>query len=512
MAAEPAAAWLLSLPQARLRLPLLAGSALLGALAYPGVNWHLLIWVFLVPVFSCALVRTPRQAFLDGWLHGVVFFTLLLRWLDHTLRTYSVIPWPLTWLPILGLASYLGLYTGLVAAVLSWVCRRRGPGMSLALAPFLWIAGEWARGHLFSGFPWGLLGYSQAFVLPVIQIAEWTGVYGVSFLIGSVNAALAGAVSLGWRRAAAGVAAAAALLVLALGVGWQASAASAEGTLRVSVVQPSIDQARKWDSELLAETLELYRTLTLEARRASPALVIWPETATPILLRHDRVTLERLRALSAEVRAPLVMGALDREPGGSRRYVNSAFFLTEQGIGAKYDKIHLVPFGEYVPLAGLFGFVRRWAEFISEFDSGTVPVVFPFGEAPFGVVICYEGLFPELFRQFVATGAKFMVNMTNDAWFGETSGPWQHLAVLPLRAVENRVAIVRAANTGVSAVIEPSGRIRRALGLFQRGVVEDRVSGRTRTTFYTRYGDAFAYACLGLSLIAVGWAALRKAA
>jgi len=261
---------------------------------------------------------------------------------------------------------------------------------------------------------------------------------------------------------------------------------------------------------MLAQTLEIYRGLTLEAGRTSPNLVIWPETAMPLLLRADPSVLERLRGLSGEVRAPLVVGAIDVDPRAGR-YFNSAFFLTEQGIEAKYDKIQLVPFGEYVPLSGLLGFVRGWAEFISEFEPGRARVVFPFRDAPFGVVICYEGLFPELFREFVANGARFMVNITNDAWFGETSGPWQHLAVLSLRAVENRVGIARAANTGVSAMIEPSGRIRQTLGLFRRGVLGDHATTSRRSTFYTRYGDVFAYACLGLALATLGWAVSRRA-
>ncbi len=512
MASDPSALTLAVLERARSRLPLLLGAALLGVLAYPRTSWDLLIWVSLVPVFSCALARTPRQALLDGWLHGLAFFTLLLRWLDHTFENYSRIPWPLTWLPILGLAAYCGLYTGLVAAGASWLCRRRGPGWGLAAVPFCWIAGEWVRGNFLSGFPWGLLGYSQAFVLPVIQIAEWTGVYGVSFLIASTNAALAGVMVLGWRQGVGGLVAAAVFLLFSVAVGWQALRAVGEESVRVALVQPSIEQAGKWEPGSLAQTLDIFRSLTMEAGKSSPALVIWPETALPLFLRHDPATLERVRALAAEVRAPIVLGAVDAEPRGGRRYFNSAFFLSERGIERKYDKIHLVPFGEYVPLARVLSFVRGWGDFISEFDSGTVPAVFPFSQAPFGVVICYEGLFPELFRQFVAKGARFMVNITNDAWFGETSGPWQHLAVLPLRAVENRVTVARAANTGVSGVIEPSGRIRRALGLFQRGVVEDSLAVRTRTTFYTRHGDLFAYACLGLSFGVLGWAGLRTPA
>ena len=485
-------------------------SAVLAVLAYPTANWHLLIWVSLVPLLCCALTRLPRQALADGWLTGAVFFALLLRWLDHTFRTYSAIPWPLTWLPILGLAGYCGLYTGAVAAGVSWVSRRLGPGLALASAPFFWVAGEWMRGHLLSGFPWGLLGYSQAFVPPVIQIAEWTGVYGVSFVIVSVNAALAGAVALGWRRAGHGAGAAALLLVLTLAAGWYSLGPGSERSVRVVVVQPSINQAEKWEPTVLDRTLAVYDRLTLEAKGFSPALVIWPETAVPLFLRQDPVTLERLRLLSVQVRAPLLLGAVDADPPGTRRYFNSAFFLSEQGIGGKYDKIHLVPFGEYVPLSKFLGFVRAWAAFISEFESGEGRTLFPLGDARFGVVICYEGIFPELFREFVAEGAQFMVNITNDAWFGETSGPWQHLAVLPLRAVENRVAIARAANTGVSAIVEPSGRISQTLGLFRRGILEDHLPARPRATFYTRHGDLFAYACLGFSLAVLGGARVGR--
>jgi len=169
-----------------------------------------------------------------------------------------------------------------------------------------------------------------------------------------------------------------------------------------------------------------------------------------------------------------------------------------------------VPFGEYVPLSGLIGFVRSWAEFISDFGAGEARTVFPLPGAPFGTVICYEVIFPDLFRSFVAGGAGFMVNITNDAWFGRTSGPWQHLSVLPLRAVENRVAIARAANTGVSAFIEPTGRVAEFLPLFERGVLRSQLPLRGRETLYTRFGDWLAYLCAGLSVAAFGWALFRR--
>ncbi|MFQ5898299.1 MAG: apolipoprotein N-acyltransferase [Candidatus Methylomirabilia bacterium] len=505
------------LTRAKARVPLLVASAALGHLAYPQTDWHLLIWVSLAPVFACAMRRSPWQAFADGWIHGLTFFILLLRWLDYTFQTYSLIPWPITWLPLLGLAGYCALYTGLVAAAVSWLGTRVGTGWALASAPVLWVAAEWLRGHLLSGFPWGLLGYSQASVLPVIQVAEWTGVYGVSFLIAGTNAALAAAAALSWRRAWGGQVALAALLLATVTFGWQLLPSPETGRLRVVVVQPSIDQAQKWDPELLDKSLGIYRALTLKAAEVSPALVVWPETAAPIFLRRDPATLARVRALAGEIRAPVLLGSVDSGQAGDGLPLNSAFLVTKQGIGAKYDKMHLVPFGEYVPLSRLLGFVRGWAEFISDFAAGRHPVVFGDGRAPFGVVICYEGLFPELFRQFVKGGAEFMVNITNDAWFGTTGGPWQHLAVLPLRAVENRVAIARAANTGVSAIIAPSGQIRQSLGLFRRGTIEAQLPLRTRRTFYTRYGDVFAYTCIALAILAgcLGcwrpWASVRPA-
>jgi len=169
-----------------------------------------------------------------------------------------------------------------------------------------------------------------------------------------------------------------------------------------------------------------------------------------------------------------------------------------------------VPFGEYVPLAWLIGFVRSWAEFISDFAAGQSETIFPLPRAPFGTVICYEVIFPEVFRAFVARGAAVMVNITNDAWFGRTSGPWQHLGMVPLRAVEHRVAIARSANTGVSAFVEPSGRVSRLLPLFERGVLHHRVALRTRTTLYTRLGDWLAHGCLALGAAVLGFAFFRR--
>jgi apolipoprotein N-acyltransferase len=495
------------------RVLVLAAAGVLGALAFPKAGWSPLAWIWLVPALVSGLMRPRRAALLDGWLAGTVFYVVLLRWLDHTFLHYSAIPWPLTWLPIAALAAYCGLYVGGLAGAVAWLRARLGPGPALALAPALWVVGEWLRGWLMGGFPWGLLGYSQAAQLPVIQVAELGGVYAVSFLIVAVNAALAGLLALGPRRAWPGAAAVLVLLVGALVFGVHAIArasAASGGSAEVAVIQPSIEQTIKWDPARHAQILDIYERLTREAARDRPAVVLWPETATTIFLRGDPVLVERLRRLSEEVGTPILVGSIDRRERPREQFLNSAFLLTGQGITAKYDKIHLVPFGEYVPLASLLGFVKGWAEFISEFGTGDVETVFPLPGAPFGTVICYEVIFPELFRGFVARGAAFMANITNDAWFGETSGPWQHLGMLPLRAVEHRVAIARAANTGVSAFVEPTGRVGPTLPLLERGILRRRIPLRERATLYTRFGDWLVYASAGMGAAGVALALYRR--
>ena len=491
---------------------LLVGSALLLALAFPRTDWEVAGWFALVPLLVTAIGTPPRVAFGWGWLYGLAFFLVLLRWLDYTFRTYSAIPWPLTWGPLFLLAAWCGLYVAAVSGLVSLIAGRLSPGWALATAPCLWVGGEWLRGHFLGGFPWGTLGYSQYLRLPVIQVAELGGVHAVSFVLVAVNAALAGALVLGWGRALTGLGLAAALLAAVLTFGHlRLREAPRPAEVHIALMQPAIEQPLKWDPEHATVVLKIYLELTRQAGAARPDLIVWPETASPTVLRRDPGLLRTLAALSGELQTPLLIGSVDVLDGQPPRLSNAAFVVTERGIVGRYDKIHLVPFGEYVPLSGVIGFVRGWAEFIAELEPGTRAVVFTGPPAPFGVVICYEGIFPDLFREFVNNGARVMVNMTNDGWFGRTSGPEQHLTMYPFRAVEHRIAVVRAANTGVSAFIAPSGQIVRHLGLFQRGVLVDRVALRHGRTLFTRLGDWVAWLSLALAAVSVG-TALRKPA
>jgi apolipoprotein N-acyltransferase len=348
----------------------------------------------------------------------------------------------------------------------------------------------------------------------VIQIAAWTGVYGVSALLVLVNTALAWtAVERRRPAAAAALGVAGAAIAATLLVGRAHLAPVDAPTVPVAVVQGNIPQAVKWDAAFKAETLSIYGALT---RAAAPGsrLVVWPEAAMPAYVRFEPGALRWLTDLAADARVPLLVGVPDAETDGRKvSYLNSAFLVESGGLRGRYDKMHLVPFGEYVPLKRLLFFVEAIAAEIGDFTPGRQVTIFPLEGAAFGTVICYEVIFPDLFRRFVAEGASFMTNITNDAWFGDSGGPVQHLAMVPLRAVENRIAIARAANTGVSAFVLPSGAIQSTLPLGTRGTLRADLPLRRERTFYTRFGDVFAYACAALTGAALlgGVAAGRRA-
>jgi apolipoprotein N-acyltransferase len=481
------------------------------AQAYPPLDWAWLAWVALVPVLLVALAASPRAAFGWGWLGGFAFFITLLRWLNFTFSTYSAIPWPLTIGPTALLAGYCALWVGAASAGVAFLTRRRSATLALVAAPFLWVGAEWSRGVLMSGFPWGLLGYSQYTALPVIQVAELGGVWTVSLVVLAVNAAVAGVVALPRARGVSGLVLAGLLLGATVGFGYARLAEpESKEAITVAIMQPAIAQPLKWDERHTETTLRTYFGLSRRLRPGEAQLLVWPETASPMVLRRSPVLAASLVGLAGELQTRILVGSVDVEDGPPLVLRNSVFLLDERGVHGRYDKMHLVPFGEYVPLPWIIGFVRGWAEFISEMEAGTEAVVFRGPPAPFGVVICYEGIFPGLVRDFARSGARLMINMTNDAWFGMTSGPQQHLAMYPFRAVEHRTALARSANTGVSAFISPTGRIVKSLELFRVGIMTERLPLRVRTTLYTRFGDWLAYLSLVVSGIVLGIAATRR--
>jgi apolipoprotein N-acyltransferase len=483
-------------------LAALAGGLL--AAAFPGSGdqgW--LAFTALVPLLVAIQGATWGRAARLGFVAGLVFWLVTILWVAGTMVRYGGLPWSLASLILLGLVGYLALYWAAFCAVLSQCPFRSGVPYVIGAAS-LWVALEFLRTSLFTGFPWSLLGYSQHRTLPLIQMAAVTGVYGVSFMVLAVNAALARAL-LSWKRWSrllAPLATAGLLVAGAAGYGWLWPASDAETpAMRIAVVQGNIDQGVKWDPARQDQTLTIYGQLTREAARQRPQLIVWPEAAVPFFLREDRRQ-ALVQDMARAAGAYLLVGAPDWRAGQPR---NTAFLIGPEGrMLGRYDKRHLVPFGEYVPLQRLLFFVNPLAGgAIGTFAPGQEATVFSTPNGRFGVVICYEAIFPHEVREFFLGGADFLVNITNDAWFGRSAAPSQHLAMAAFRAVENRAYLIRAANTGISAIVAPDGRIVQASGLFTPAVLSGAIVPRAGESFYMRYGDLFAWGAVGGALTLV---------
>ncbi len=490
-----------------LSLAVLSGALL--SLAFPKYNLEIIAWGAFIPLFRALRGKSPSRAALLGFVAGFSFFTSLVPWIYNVLNHYGHIPGALSVFLLLLLTAYLALFFSAFAFALRWAQTRMDIPETL-LAPPLWVSLEYIRGFLFSGFPWGLLGYSQYLTLPLVQMADITGVYGISFLIVLVNAAgyrlLEACVDRNWRPIRKEVLAAGLLLVISSGYGfWRLSGMSLEdkeGTpVRIALLQGNIPQDVKWEPPFQEETMGIYTDLSLRAQGTLPNLIIWPETATPFFFQDSFPYRSRILELAQKLRTFLLFGSpgYDRK-GREMHYYNSAFLISPEGnIAGRYDKIHLVPFGEYAPLAGVLGFTRDIIGAMGDFQSGEEVRNLAITQGKFGVLICYEAIFPELTRQFVDRGARFLVNITNDAWFGRSAAPYQHIAMAALRAVENRVPIARSANTGVSGFIHPSGRILQASDIFTKAIVSSTIYLKKSWSFYTEFGDVFTYLCLAFT-------------
>jgi apolipoprotein N-acyltransferase len=508
-------------------LVLAGASGLFLPLSFPNYDLGLLAWIALVPLHWALDGKSKTEAFWIGWLSGTIAFTGMMAWVVTTMNTYGKVPLAISYGIMLLLTVYLGLYVALYAAGAVWF-RTLIPRYGLFAVPCLWVSLELIRTYALSGMPWGLLGYSQYRQIEIIQIADHMGVYGVSFLIVFVNVALAELLSwlapllrrfrparLPWELVAV-----AALLV---GLSWAYGLRTLSGTplaniprssISVGVVQPNVDQALKWDTAYREEALARFDRLTGQLGRAID-LVVWPEAATPFVFEREPLYQLQLIALASRTQAPILFGspALRFYPDRKPYLLNSAYLLSPDGqLLGRYDKQHLVPFGEYIPLkSSLLFFLDKLVEGIGDFEAGpgsTIMAVTPkpdagtaatAGTAPrpikFGVAICYEVIFPDLVRQFAANGAEFLVTMTNDAWFGRSAAPSQHFAMVVFRSVENHLAFARAANTGISGFIDPFGRIVEATPIFTEQAVRTTMQAWRPHTFYSRHGDVFAYGC-----------------
>ena len=376
------------------------------------------------------------------------------------------------------------------------------------------------RSYALSGFPWSSLGYSQYSFQVFIQSADIVGVYGISFLVVAINGAIADYFVMKRRtierplysriHTLAGWCLLAIVLLANFGYGFYRINQERSGpVLKVAVIQGNIEQDKKWDPSYQRYVLDVYRNLTTEATATSaglngPDLVVWPETAVPFFFGTDKVLSEELISYQKGFNSYLLFGSVLMKSGPKEEYSNSTVLLTKDGtVSYIYDKIHLVPFGEYVPLRNVLFFINKLVVGIGDYIPGDsyIKAVTPFGS--FGTPVCFEIAFPGMVRKFYIKGGDFIVTLTNDAWFGKTSGPYQHFSMAVFRAIENRKPVIRAANTGISGFIDSNGSIMAASELFSRTALKSDIKTDMRLTFYTKYGDLFSFFCIVLSLLLV---------
>ena len=457
----------------------------LAALAMPPLYWLPLAVVGVVAyVWLWETAPGPRSAFLRGWAWGIGHFAVGSYWI---LEAFSVPPaqYELLGPPIVaGLAVILGFFPGLAAGVARWAVLRwpalAGRYRRLILLAIAWALTEWLRGHVFTGYPWNPLGHVWAFAPPLVQGAALFGVYG----LGALSFLVLAAPAAGWRASVA------ALVVIGLaGAGGLAVMGPivADGPM-VRIVQPSIPQSEKWRPDTRAQHLNKLTEMSRRDGFDQLAAVIWPETAPPFIIEPGSPALE-VMAAAVPPRGYLLTGAARGTGRREEGVWNSLLVIDRAGaIVAHYDKVHLVPLGEYIPfhkqLAPVSGFIGR-GSFEEGLERATLGIP---GLPSFSPVICYEVIFPA-----AVTGPgerpRWLLNVTNDAWFGLSSGPSQHLASARLRAVEEGLPMIRAANTGVSAVIDAYGRVLASLDMMQEGVIDRRIPSAREPTPYGRWGD-----------------------
>jgi apolipoprotein N-acyltransferase len=493
-------------------------SGILLILSFPNFDLEFLAWFALVPLFYSIEGKGRFHGFKLGFLTGLVSFLGILYWIIVAVHSYGNVPLIPSGLILLLLVVYLSLFMGAFTFFTRLVQIRSGL-QTILFTPLLWVALEYLRSFLLTGFPWANLGYSQYLNLPFIQMADITGAYGLSFVIVSVNATLF-CVLRHWPKRIFPFKEVVITVVILLGfliygylkMGMVDQQMTQDPPLRIGLVQGNIDQSIKWDESFQKETLKIYERLSFKVAEGKPDLIIWPETATPFFFQDAKEYQPFVLDIPKKTNAFLLFGTPSYKVQKEKvNHYNSAYLVSRAGeVVGKYDKIHLVPFGEYVPMQDLLFFIGSLGEGIGDFQSGKEIFNFPLPQGKFGVLICFEIIFPDLSRRFVKEGANFLVTITNDAWFGRTSAPYQHFSIATFRAVENRVFIVRAANTGITGFIDPKGKIVKQGGIFTEEAMNGMIRLSSQKTFYTLHGDVFARVCSGFSILLLGYALFKK--
>lgn len=492
-----------------LMLPFLSG--ILMCLSFPKISFSIIAFFALVPMIYVLNGKTLREGFAAGALTGLVANIGILYWVTFVVVEYGYLPVYAGLAAMLALAAFLSLYTGLFTASLIYF-RKHGI-RDIVSAPLLWTAMEYGKSHLLTGFPWENLGYSQYLNIYFVQIADITGIYGITFFIIFINVVIHDMLIIRnlrdkvlLKEMISGI-----VLVLSIAgygyyrVGVIERAFHDRPSKEVLIAQGDIDQSIKWNPAYQRETLNIYKGLSLQGSKSRKDLILWPETAAPFYFQDVNDLHRDIIDIAMRSGSYLLFGSPSYVPNSNMEDVrNSAYIVSPAGrVEGRYDKVHLVPFGEYVPLRSAFPFMGRLAACVGDCLPGKSFTPVPMGDVKIGVLICYEGIFPEIARHYLRNGVSLLVNITNDAWFGRSSAPYQHLSMVTLRSIENRVYTVRAANTGISAIIDPIGRITAKTNIFERTTLSGRIYLSDEQTFYTKHGDVFVYGCFSVLAIIV---------
>jgi apolipoprotein N-acyltransferase len=515
-------------------------------IAGPMPPWrNIFAWFGLVPllwaVMSVAGDERPRplrRAFLISYVCGVLWYCGNCYWVRDTMMAYGDMPTGAPTLLLLGYSLVLGLYFGFFGLAVALMRRATGSiRVALAAAPVLWVALELAASRVTS-VPWDLLGYSQVDNGLVNQLAPWTGVYGISFVLVAANALLAGALVLTGTKQRLVSSVAGLVLLAGCWAGNLLPVQAAPTTATAVLVQPNLDvgadnmwAGAEWDRQiaqftrLAEENCKTYIAgipqtgaptgeIICPPYPTHPDLVAWPESPALFFEAEPKVQ-SALASVAQATHAPLVVGSIGMDLSPEERTwhdYNSALIVNADGARVgRYDKIHLVPFGEYVPFRDLLFFARKLTGRVGEFSRGTQHKVFTLNGHRIGVFICYEAVFGDEVREFARDGAEVLVNISDDGWYGDTSAPWQHLNIARMRAIENRRWLLRDTNNGVTAAIDPYGRVRQSIARHVRDALPAEFGYRDDVTFYSAHGDVFAWACAILGLGLVGWAVRANA-
>jgi apolipoprotein N-acyltransferase len=478
-------------------------SGLLLFLSFPkyGSGWF--AWIAFVPLFfALRKAASITQGLLLGFITGIVSYIGIIYWIASVVINYGYLPLYLGIILMLLLACYLSVYVALFAGGIVYF--REKIALSL-VAPVLWVCFEYCKSIMLTGFPWENLGYSQYLNTYLIQFADIAGVFGLSFLIVIVNAAIFEVISKRSKRAYTLAAVVFLILAVVYIYGFyrldqvNKLTQNAPG-MEVSLIQGNIDQSIKWNENYQRETLNIYEQLSLKNAQANGSLIVWPETAAPFSFQDMNNLHDQVVNLSVKTKSWLIFGSISYlQKKGSDDYFNSAYLLSPSGeIKDKYDKVHLVPYGEYVPLRNVFPFIKKLTAGMGDFGTGTGYYPLSLGDKKVGVLICYEAILPFAARMYKKRSAELLVNITNDAWFGATSAPFQHFSMTVFRAVETRLYLVRAANTGISGIIDPGGKIIAKTNIFHEDALKGYIKFVKIPAFYADYGDLLVIVCFVL--------------